>query len=85
MTTVSLLRHFFSYYRPYKGLFVLDLTCAVVSGLLELGFPLAVSSVVDKLLPGQNWPLILLASAGFEVARVVPTRSAISIVEAAPR
>ena len=38
-----MIRRFFSYYRPYKGLFLLDFCCAVIAGLLELGFPLAVN------------------------------------------
>nr|WP_276564986.1 ABC transporter ATP-binding protein [Brevibacillus halotolerans] len=53
------LRRFFSYYRPYKGLFILDFSCAIIAGLLELVFPLAVNQFVDKLLPGQNWSLII--------------------------
>lgn len=43
-----MLRRFFAYYRPYKGLFILDFSCAAVVALLELGFPLAVNQVVDK-------------------------------------
>ncbi|HYD70912.1 ABC transporter ATP-binding protein [Azospirillum sp.] len=58
-----MLRRFFAYYRPYKGLLALDVCCAVLSGLLELGFPMAVRSFVDQLLPTQDWPLIVLASA----------------------
>ncbi|MCM3698011.1 ABC transporter ATP-binding protein [Paenibacillus macerans] len=58
-----MLRRFFSYYKPYKKLFLLDFTCAVVAGLLELGFPIAVNQFVDKLLPGKNWSLIVWASA----------------------
>ena len=58
-----MLRRFFAYYRPWRGLFLLDFGCAVLSGLLELGFPMAVRSFVDRLLPGQDWGLILLASA----------------------
>ena len=58
-----MLRRFFSYYRPYKTLFILDFSCAIVSGLLELGFPMAVREFVDQLLPGQDWQLIFLASA----------------------
>ncbi len=42
----------------------MDFTCAVVSGLLELVFPLAVKAFVDKLLPSQDWGLILAATAG---------------------
>ncbi|MGN7760717.1 ABC transporter ATP-binding protein [Paenibacillus sp. 22594] len=56
-----MLRRFFSYYRPYKKLFILDFTCAVGAGLLELAFPVAVNKFIDELLPGQDWPLILIA------------------------
>jgi ATP-binding cassette, subfamily B, bacterial len=59
-----MLREFFSYYRPHRTLFVIDFSCAVLSGLLELAFPVAVTSFVDKLLPSQNWALILGAAAG---------------------
>jgi ATP-binding cassette subfamily B protein len=58
-----MLRRFFAYYRPHWRLFALDFSCAVISGALELGFPMAVRSFVDDLLPGQDWGLILLASA----------------------
>ena len=57
-----MLRQFFAYYRPYKGLFFLDFGCAVIVGLLELGFPLAINQFVDNLLPSKNWPLIILAT-----------------------
>ncbi|MFC4601252.1 ABC transporter ATP-binding protein [Cohnella hongkongensis] len=59
-----MIRRFFSYYQPYKGLFILDFSCAVVAGLLELGFPLAVRAFVDDLLPSGNWQMIVLASVG---------------------
>ena len=58
-----MIRAFAAYYRPYRGLFFLDFGCAVVVGLLELGFPLAVNLFVDRLLPGRDWSLIVLASA----------------------
>jgi ATP-binding cassette, subfamily B, bacterial len=59
-----MLKRFFAYYRPHRGLFLLDFSCAVLSGLLELAFPLAVKAYVDRLLPSQNWGLILGAAAG---------------------
>jgi ATP-binding cassette subfamily B protein len=59
-----MLRSFLAYYRPHRRLFIVDFSCAVLSGLLELGFPMAVSLFVDRLLPGQRWGLIGLASAG---------------------
>ncbi|MEZ4720217.1 MAG: hypothetical protein R2851_29655, partial [Caldilineaceae bacterium] len=59
---MHLLRQFSAYYRPYMRLFYLDFGCAVIVGLLELGFPLAVTQFVDNLLPGGDWPLIILAT-----------------------
>ncbi|RCX14425.1 ATP-binding cassette subfamily B protein [Fontibacillus phaseoli] len=56
-----MLRRFFEYYRPYKGLFVLDFSCAIFAALLELAFPLAVNQVVDTLLPSGNWRWIFYA------------------------
>ncbi|GAA3399801.1 ABC transporter ATP-binding protein [Paenibacillus hodogayensis] len=59
-----MLRRFFSYYKPYKRLFVLDFSCAVIAALLELAFPLAVNRVVDDLLPSGNWIWIVWACLG---------------------
>ena len=68
-----MLARFFAYYRPHRGLFLLDFSCAVISGLLELGFPIAVKLFVDELLPGGDWPLILLASLGLLAIYLVNT------------
>ena len=59
-----MLRQFFEYYRPHRGLFILDFGCAVLSGLLSLSFPLAVTLFVDRLLPQGDWSLIVLAALG---------------------
>jgi len=58
-----MLRRFWSYYLPYKRLFAIDFSCAVILALLELGFPLFVNVVVDRLLPTKDWSLIMLACA----------------------
>ena len=58
-----MLKEFFAYYRPHRALFALDFGCAVLSGLLELGFPMAIRAFVDHLLPGRDFGLILLATA----------------------
>ena len=68
-----MLRRFLAYYRPHRALFLLDFGCAVLSGLLELGFPMAVRAFVDNLLPGRDWGLILLASAGLLAVYLVNT------------
>lgn len=62
-----MIRRFFSYYRPYKGLFLLDFSCAILIGILELLFPITVNQFVDKLLPSQNWPFIMVVGVALLV------------------
>ena len=64
MNTLALLKRFARYYRPYRGLFVLDFTSAVAAGVLELAFPVAVTLFIDRLLPTGQLGLIGLAAAG---------------------
>ncbi|MEL7524842.1 MAG: ABC transporter ATP-binding protein [Pseudomonadota bacterium] len=68
-----MVRQFAAYYTPFKSLFYLDFGCAIIVGLLELGFPLAVKIFVDSLLPSQNWTLILLAAAGLLTVYLINT------------
>ena len=65
------LRQFFEYYRPWKALFFLDFGCAVISGLLELAFPLAIKGFIDVLLPGDNLTLTLWAAVGLLVIYLI--------------
>lgn len=59
-----MIRRFFSYYRPHRRLFILDFTCAVLVGILELAFPLAVVWFTDTLIPTGDWHAIILVSVG---------------------
>ncbi len=68
-----MLKRFFSYYRPYKWLFILDFVSAIIVGVLELAFPLAVNQVIDRLLPEGNWGIILLACAGLLLIYLINT------------
>jgi len=61
---IKLLNRFFSYYRPYRGLFLLDFGSALLAALLELTFPLALNIMIDDLLPGGNWTWILYGALG---------------------
>lgn len=58
------MKAFFSYYKPYKGLFFLDFGSAIVVGLLELIFPLITSIYIDRLLPTNQWNLIVIFGIG---------------------
>ncbi|MBF2464289.1 ABC transporter ATP-binding protein [Listeria welshimeri] len=57
-----MLKRFFSYYKPYRTLFIIDFGCAVLVAILELAFPVAVNHVIDTLLPGKDFGLIITAA-----------------------
>lgn len=69
----ALIRRFAGYYAPYKKLFALDFGCAVLSGLLELAFPIAVQQFIDSLLPSGDWGKIIGASVALAVIYFVNT------------
>ena len=68
-----MLRRFFAYYQPHRKLFFTDLGCSLLSGSLELAFPLAMKAFVDRMLPGQNWGLIMIATVGLLAIYLVNT------------
>ena len=47
----SALSIFLSYFKPHKGLFFLDMSCALLVALVDLGFPLASRYAMNQLLP----------------------------------
>lgn len=59
-----MLRDFFSYYKPYKKLFILDFGSAFLLAILELFFPIAVRSAIDNILPTKNFRLIAWITIG---------------------
>ena len=68
-----MLAQFLALYRPHRRLFLIDFGCAILSGLLELGFPMAVRGFVDRLLPTSNWTLIVVASAALLAVYLINT------------
>ncbi|WP_214827527.1 ABC transporter ATP-binding protein [Exiguobacterium algae] len=66
-----MISRFFSYYRPHKKLFMLDFSFAILVGLLELGFPLAVQWFIDDLLPGGEWNWIITVSIGLLILYIL--------------
>ncbi|MDE1549152.1 ABC transporter ATP-binding protein [Jeotgalibaca caeni] len=68
-----MLKRFFGYYKPYKALFLLDFTCAIIAALLELAFPVAVNRVIDSILPSGDWNLIVLSSLALLLLYIIST------------
>lgn len=68
-----MIRRFFSFYLPHKKLFIIDFCSAVIVAVLELAFPAAVQWFIDKLLPGGNWPVVLLVGFGLLIVYMIST------------
>jgi ATP-binding cassette subfamily B protein len=65
------LKRFAAYYHPHRRLFIVDFSSAVLAGLLELAFPVAVTLFIDRLLPTNQLGLIALAALGLLVIYLV--------------
>jgi ATP-binding cassette subfamily B protein len=48
---MSKLKRFVAYYRPHKGLLILDLSCAVVVSLIDIAYPMLTQYILRTLLP----------------------------------
>lgn len=60
-----ILKIFLSYFRPHIGLFILDLSCALVASLIDLAFPLVARYAMNNMLPGKEFAIF------FEVMVIV--------------
>ncbi|MEN6634602.1 MAG: ABC transporter ATP-binding protein [Clostridiaceae bacterium] len=48
---MSKLKRFFAYYRPHKGLLILDLSCAVLVSTIDIAYPMLTQYILRTLLP----------------------------------
>ena len=59
------------YFRPHRGLFVLDLSCALVMALIDLAFPLVARSSMNQLLPARQFDtffmVMIIVAAAFVI------------------
>ena len=59
------------YFRPHRGLFVLDLSCAFIMALIDLAFPLVARSAMNQLLPARQFDtffmVMIIVAAAFVV------------------
>ena len=73
-----MLKEFIKYYKPYRKLFLLDFTCAVIVAILELAFPVMVHRVIDEVLPQQNVGIILVV--GFSLVLLYATSTVLNYI-----
>lgn len=47
---MSTFKRFLQYYKPYKGIFFMDLFCALIMCIVDLSFPLILSYCTGRIL-----------------------------------
>ena len=63
---------FLSYFRRHKRLFLVDILCAVLIGLIDLSFPLVTRSALYEMLPNQMYQtffVVMVTVVGFYALR----------------
>lgn len=60
-----------SYFKPHRGLFILDLVCATIVALIDLVFPLVTRRSMYDLLPNQQYQTFFLVMAAMMAAFLV--------------
>ncbi len=66
-----MLRKFASFYKPYIGLFALDLSCTVAIAAVELIFPMATRFAINELLPQNAYTAFFWLMAALLIGYVV--------------
>jgi len=59
---MDLVKKFIAYYKPHKGLFFLDMACALGIASLDLIFPIFSRTLLNDFIPDRNLRAIIIAS-----------------------
>lgn len=68
------LKRFISYYKPYKGMFFMDMFCALILSGIDLAFPYLVNYLMDEVYEKRSYnmlQIIFLTGAGLLVLYIV--------------
>lgn len=55
-----MLKKFFSYYKPYKKLFAIDMLCALVVAVCNLFFPFITGNIISDYIPDRRLDLVIV-------------------------
>jgi ATP-binding cassette subfamily B protein len=61
-------RQFISYYRPHKGLFALDMSCALMMAAIDLSFPIISRYAMTELLPDKLYGTFFIVMGALVLA-----------------
>ena len=70
---LSPIRIFFSYFKAHRGLFALDMLCAVGIAVIDMAFPLVTRAALYELLPGKMYRTFFLIMAAVVVSYLIRT------------
>ena len=76
---MSKLKRFLSYYKPHKGLLILDLSCAFLVAAIDIAYPLLTQYVLRTLLPEmavhsalfRSFVILMVAALGAYLVRAL--------------
>ena len=60
---MKLFKRFFSYYRPFKAMFIIDMTLACLTSFLSVAFPSITRYLLDFVIPSSNYRAMMIAFA----------------------
>ena len=66
-----MLKHFIRYYKPHMPLFILDFGCAFVMAIMDLVFPMVVTTMIDKVFPSKNLKIIMWTGIGMLLLYII--------------
>ncbi len=73
MQTKKILRHFISYYKPHKGLFILDMVCAFTIAAIDLFFPMLTREAASTMIPAGEMKTFFIFIGALFVLYIIRT------------
>src|SRR5699024_7793708 len=71
--TTTMLREIFSYYKPNKRLYIIDIKCVVIVAMVGIAFAVAGQWFVDDVVTGNDWGLIIQVGTGLLLIYLLST------------
>ncbi len=66
-----MLKRFIGYYRPYKLIFMLDMSASLLVALVGIVYPIITREMLNDLIPGREYRKIIIAGIGLLVIYIV--------------
>lgn len=63
MIVIKILGRFVKYYKPFKGLFIIDMICAFIVAGADLFFPMITKNMINDYIPNKNLRMVFILGA----------------------